>query len=134
MTSPYSSRLITVPATEATTIGAKALTEKCRSTTSIANSAPAIGALKLAETPAATAHPKRSRPVMPSALIRLLTQVEITPAICTTGPSPPGRAASGEGNEGGQRRGEPLLVLDAPVMQRRAFDHIGDRAHPPRPG
>jgi hypothetical protein len=38
------------------TMGAKAWTAKCRSTTSSANSAPAIGALKLAE----TAPPPRS--------------------------------------------------------------------------
>ena len=71
------------------TIGAKACSAKCLSTTSSANSAPAIGALNEADTAAATAQPKRSRPVTPSALIRLLTQDEITPARCTTGPSRP---------------------------------------------
>ncbi len=48
-----------------------------------------MGALKLAETAAATAQPSRSRPVIPSALMRRLTQVEITAARCTTGPSRP---------------------------------------------
>ncbi len=71
------------------TIGAKAWTAKCRSTTSSANSAPAIGALNEAETAAATAQPSRSRAVTPCAAIRLLTQVEITAARCTTGPSRP---------------------------------------------
>ena len=62
---------------------------KWRSTTSSAKSAPAMGALKLADTAAATAQPKRSRPVMPSALINPLTQLEITAARWTTGPSRP---------------------------------------------
>ncbi len=48
-----------------------------------------MGALKLAETAAATAQPRRSRPVIPSAWMRSLTQLEMTAAICTTGPSRP---------------------------------------------
>ena len=70
-------------------MGAKAWTAKCRSTTSSAKSAPAMGALKLAETAAATAQPRRSRPVIPSARIQRDTAVEITAARCTTGPSRP---------------------------------------------
>ena len=89
MTPPNSIRLITVPATLAMAMGAKAWTAKCLSTTSSAKSAPAIGALKLAETAPATAQPRRSRPVIPSASIRRETQAEITAARCTTGPSRP---------------------------------------------
>jgi len=89
VTPPNSIRLITVPATAAIAIGPKAWTAKCRSTTSSAKIAPAIGALKLAETAPATAQPRRSRPVMPPALIRAETQVAITAARCTTGPSRP---------------------------------------------
>jgi len=70
-------------------MGAKACTAKWRNTTSSANSAPAIGALKLAETAAATAQPRRSRPVMPSDFSRVFTAVAISAARCTTGPSRP---------------------------------------------
>ena len=42
---------------------------------------PAMGALKLAETAAATAQPNRSRPVMPLAWMRSDTQLDMTAAI-----------------------------------------------------
>lgn len=64
---PNSDRLITVPATVAMAIGAKVCTVKWRKTTSSVNSAPAIAALKLADTEAAATQPNRSRPVTPSA-------------------------------------------------------------------
>lgn len=80
---------MTVPATAAMVIGAKAWIAKWRSTTSSAKSAPAMGALKLAETAAATAHPSRSRAVIPFAPILSDTQLEIRAAMCTTGPSRP---------------------------------------------
>jgi hypothetical protein len=100
---------MTVPATEAMTMGAKAWTAKCLSTTSSAKSAPAIGALKLAETAAATAQPSRSRPVIPSAFIRSDTQVEITAARCTTGPSRP------------EDPPEPSVIIDATAEASPAF-------------
>ena len=71
---------MTVPATDAMAMGAKAWTAKWRSTTSSAKSAPAMGALKLAETAAATAHPRISRAVTPLASIRTETQVAMTAA------------------------------------------------------
>ena len=86
---PRFTRLMTVPATAAMAIGAKAWTAKWRSTTSSAKSAPAMGALKEAETAAATAQPRRSRPVTPSALIHREIFDEITAARWTTGPSRP---------------------------------------------
>ena len=80
---------MTVPAADAITMGAKAWTAKWRNTTSSAKSAPAIGALKLADTAAATAQPSRSRPLTPSAWINRQILVEMTAARCTTGPSRP---------------------------------------------
>ena len=48
-----------------------------------------MGALKLAETAAATAQPSKSRPVTPSARMARLTMVDRDAARCTTGPSRP---------------------------------------------
>ena len=80
---------MTVPETAAITMGAKAWTAKWRRMTSSAKRAPAMGALKLAETAAATAQPRRSRPVMPLASILRQIRVEMTAARWTTGPSRP---------------------------------------------
>jgi hypothetical protein len=112
-------------------MGAKAWTAKCRSTTSSAKSAPAMGALKLAETAAATAQPSRSRPVIPSAFIRSDTQVEITAARCTTGPSRPEDPPEPSVIIEASGRGEPRLHLHPPIVQRGALDHVGHRAHAP---
>ena len=54
-------REITVPTTLAITIGAKAVSAKCPTITSWANSAPAIGALNDAATAAATPQPNNAR-------------------------------------------------------------------------
>src|SRR5210317_416094 len=70
-------------------MGAKACSAKWRKITSSAKIAPAIGALKLAETAAATAHPNKSRAVTPCAPSHVQTLVDIMAAICTTGPSRP---------------------------------------------
>ena len=80
VTSPKVNLFTTVPATLAITIGANEWIAKCLRITSDANNAPAMGALKLADTAPATAHPSKSLVVTASTLTRSHIHPEITAA------------------------------------------------------